>query len=55
VKLVRVNDAGSCVANGFYYDNNSSPTQIQLCSQQCTTVQADANAKINVQLGCLGG
>lgn len=54
-KLTRVSNAAACVADGWYYDNNASPTTIHLCGAQCTSVQADVGAKINVQLGCLGG
>jgi hypothetical protein len=54
-KLTRVTNAGACVADGWYYDNNTTPTIIQLCPAQCTSVQADQNAKVNVSLGCLGG
>ncbi len=54
-KLTRVTNAAACVADGWYYDNNASPTAIQLCGTQCTAVQADQGAKINVMLGCLGG
>jgi hypothetical protein len=53
--LVRVNDAAACVNNGWYYDNNTSPTTINLCPTICNTVQADPGAKVNVLLGCLGG
>lgn len=52
--LQRVPDAASCVPNGWYYDNNVTPTTINLCPDMCTTVQSDPNAKIEVQLGCLG-
>jgi hypothetical protein len=55
VALTRVTNQGACVANGWYYDNNTTPTTINLCATQCTTVQADPNAKIRVLLGCLGG
>jgi hypothetical protein len=54
-KLTRVTNAAACTADGWYYDNNSAPTVIQLCAAQCTSVQADPNAKVNVSLGCLGG
>lgn len=54
-KLTRVTNAGACVADGWYYDNNTAPTVIQLCPAQCSAVQGDQNAKVNVSLGCLGG
>ena len=52
--LVRVNDLASCVANGWYYDDNTNPSTINLCPDTCTMVQADSNAKVEVLLGCLG-
>ncbi len=55
--LGRVTDAAACagVPNGFYYDNNVTPTTINLCASQCNVVQADPTAKINVLFGCAGG
>jgi hypothetical protein len=50
--LGRVNDAASCVPGAWYYDNNTAPTQIILCPQTCSMVQADPNGKIKVLLGC---
>lgn len=52
--LTRVPDAASCVADGWYYDDNTNPTTIHLCPDMCATVQADSNAKVQVLLGCLG-
>lgn len=52
-ELQRVNDTASCVANGFYYDDNTTPTVVSLCPQVCTTVQADPSAKVNVLFGCI--
>jgi hypothetical protein len=54
-QLVHVTNAAACVANGWYYDNNTTPTSINLCPTICGTVQGDANARVNVLLGCLGG
>jgi hypothetical protein len=53
-EFTRVTDAGSCVAGGFYYDNNNTPHTIILCPATCAQVQADANAKVQVFLGCQG-
>jgi hypothetical protein len=52
--LPNVGDMSGCTANptGWYYDNAASPTQILLCSNECTTVKADMNASIDVVLGC---
>ncbi|MBK8999107.1 MAG: VWA domain-containing protein [Myxococcales bacterium] len=54
-KLPRVNNAAACgTADGWYYDNNTSPTTILLCPASCTKVTGDPNAKIDIVLGCLG-
>ncbi len=53
--LTRQTSASGCgTSGGYYYDNNSSPTTIQLCPASCTTVQADSKAKVNISLGCQG-
>lgn len=54
-KLTKVDDAGACVADGWYYDNNLSPQTINLCPTQCNAAQANPTATINVSFGCLGG
>jgi hypothetical protein len=61
-KLVRVeyngimnhveNEAACGADGGWYYDDNANPTTITLCPDTCTTVQADAQAQIDVALGC---
>ena len=55
LKLTKVNNAASCGGGGgWYYDNNITPTTITLCPSTCAVVQPDAQAKIDVSLGCLG-
>ncbi len=38
--------------SGWYYDNDAAPTKIILCPATCDTVQADAEAKVDVAFGC---
>jgi hypothetical protein len=47
-------DAASCdpVKGGWYYDVPAKPTKILLCPSTCGSLQSDANAKINIILGC---
>jgi hypothetical protein len=49
----------SCSGNGqgWHYDNPKAPTKIEICQASCTTIQGDASAKIDIELGCdtLGG
>jgi hypothetical protein len=53
-ELPRVNDPSACTGPGWYYDNNTNPTTINLCPGSCTTVQADPSGKVDIELGCLG-
>jgi hypothetical protein len=54
-ELPRVSGAGDCGASGgWYYDNNTSPSFLNLCDATCDLVRNDPAAKIQVLLGCLG-
>lgn len=51
--VLRADDFIDCDGKpGWYYDSNSAPTKIVLCPASCATVQADANAKVDVLFGC---
>jgi hypothetical protein len=52
-----VTNAAACPAsgNGWYYDNNTSPNALRLCTSTCTIVRADASAQVKVLFGCLRG
>jgi hypothetical protein len=52
--IPRVDNAGQCAGEGWYYDDNNNPSRLMLCPDLCTTVQGDANGKIEISLGCLG-
>lgn len=49
--LPQLQNASDC-GGGWYYDNNTTPTQITLCPSTCSTAQADAGATISIQVGC---
>ena len=53
-KLATVAGAGGCdpTAGGWYYDNPAAPTKITLCPVNCTAVQADPNAQVDIEVGC---
>jgi hypothetical protein len=53
--LDRVDDAASCVADGWYYDVPTAPTQIILCPATCSEVQNDVEASVQVEVGCGNG
>lgn len=38
--------------DGWYYDNDLSPTKILLCPGTCTKVKLDANGQVDVLFGC---
>lgn len=51
--LGQVNDAASCgTAGGWYYDDPQKPASIQLCPGTCASVKKDADAKVQIVLGC---
>ncbi len=54
--LTQVTDASKCgaITDGWYYDDNTSPTKILLCPTTCSTVGADQSGTISVLLGCKG-
>jgi hypothetical protein len=53
-QMMHVADMAACPASGdaWYYDSNSAPTQIILCSSTCTTVSADKTGEIDVYTPC---
>jgi len=53
VTIPQATNAASCTsAGGWYYDDNAAPTTITLCPATCTSVEADPNGNVAVQLGC---
>ncbi|HTV23200.1 MAG TPA: hypothetical protein VMG12_31140, partial [Polyangiaceae bacterium] len=55
VDLARIQTAGDCgSAQGFYLDDNETPTRLFLCPEACSLVQADDGARIDINFGCLG-
>jgi hypothetical protein len=53
VPLARHASESDCgAAEGFYYSSDNA--QLHLCPATCTVVQADAQAKVSIDFGCLG-
>jgi uncharacterized protein YegL len=51
--LTHVNDANGCTGGqGWYYDDNASPTQIVLCQTTCGTVSADKAGEVDIDTPC---
>lgn len=38
--------------NGWYYDDNESPTKVLVCPATCSLLQTDANSKLELLFGC---
>jgi hypothetical protein len=53
--LGNVANQAACAAaqGGWYYDNPAAPARIVACPQTCTAVQAAADAKVSILLGCV--
>lgn len=54
VAFDRADDEADCSGEQYYFNDNMAPSQIRLCSDACGIVQADDDASINIELGCLG-
>ncbi len=53
--FTKVTNAGACSSgNQYYFDDNANPTQLFLCGDACTTVQADDAGSLALDFGCLG-
>jgi len=52
--LYQVADKSACAAakGGWYYDNPTTPTHIQLCDETCGPVTADRGGNVSVLVGC---
>jgi hypothetical protein len=50
IALPRVLDATQCAGDAYYFDNNTAPTQIQLCPTTCQRVKLDPGAKLDVKV-----
>lgn len=48
----RASEAACAAGEGFYYSSDNS--QIHLCPATCAVVQADPQAKVSIDFGCLG-
>jgi hypothetical protein len=52
--LLQVPDASACSAAdaGWYYDDPTSPSSVELCPAACTRAKADFAGRIDVLVGC---
>ena len=51
--FTKVMSAAECgTSAAWYYDNNTAPTRVFLCPAACDTVKADADAKLDILVGC---
>lgn len=40
------------VSGGWYFDDRNNPTKVMVCPQTCDTIQAVADARVDVVFGC---
>jgi hypothetical protein len=50
--FVRVDSEAKCQANGWHFDDPTTPTRLVACPQTCDAIKAEPNAKLDVLLGC---
>ncbi|HVW27410.1 MAG TPA: hypothetical protein VHC69_18730 [Polyangiaceae bacterium] len=52
--LKKVGNKAGCspTDGGWYYDNNTTPTQIILCDSTCTAINSGTSVEVDVVLGC---
>ncbi len=49
--LLGVTDQSACAGGGWYYDDPSAPTRIQICPSSCQQLSAGGGS-VEIQLGC---
>ncbi len=42
----------STVAQGWYYDDNTTPTQVLVCPQTCEWIQGEEGSQLTIHFGC---
>jgi hypothetical protein len=54
LSLTQHASAAACGAgnDGWYFDNASAPTKVELCPKTCTAAQQDPGGKISFNVGC---
>lgn len=53
MEIPKTTNFGTCgSSDGWYYDNDASPTKIFLCPGTCDAIQQDGEAKVDVLFGC---
>ncbi len=51
VVIPRVDNAGACSGQGWYYDNPTTPTQIVMCPATCNDFDSGTGS-VDIQFGC---
>jgi hypothetical protein len=47
-----IGKSAGCSAPGWYFDNESTPTKINLCPAACSAIQKDQGGSLQILLGC---
>ena len=51
--VLAVSNAAECgAAGGWYYDDSATAQEVKVCPSTCATLQADAQASIDIVFGC---
>ena len=52
-QIERVDDLAACAGgDGWYYDDNTSPTKLIMCPATCDRMQKDDGGEVQILLGC---
>jgi hypothetical protein len=54
VELTRTNNLAACANGKWYPDSATTVTRIHLCPETCDEVRADADARVGIEIACLG-
>lgn len=51
-EVSRMDSAADCVGDGWYYDDNASPSKLIMCPSTCEKMQNDEGGEVQILLGC---
>jgi hypothetical protein len=53
VVIPKVANAADCAGrDGWYYDNDATPTRIIMCDATCQKFSMDSMGKVQIEVGC---
>ena len=51
-EILRTTDTTEPCAVGWRFDDPNNPTMIEFCTETCAMIQADPNARVEIEIGC---